>query len=213
MNIVAKEIEAYAAQLCTPESDLFQALKRETYEKTSVPQMQVGRIEGSFLRLLARAVGAKRVLEIGTFTGYSTLCLAEGVCEGGEVITCDIDPEATRIAQAFWAKSPHGKKIHLRLGRAQDTLASLSGELDLAFIDADKQGYPAYWEMIAPRIRVGGMIVIDNTLWGGSVLDAQPDEETRAIQRACQLAARDPRFETSLLTVRDGMLLAIKKAP
>ncbi len=211
MNLISKEIEAYAARHCTPECRLFLELKQETQAKTTAPQMQVGRIEGSFLRILARALGAKRVLEVGTFTGYSALCFAEALPADGRVITCDIDPSATQIARDHWARSEHGHKIELRLGPASDTIATLTGEFDLAFIDADKPNYPRYWELIAPRIRAGGLIVIDNALWSGTVLDASPDEETAGIVRASQLAAADPRFETSLLTVRDGMLLALKK--
>lgn len=211
MNLVSQEIEAYAANLCTPENPVFISLKKETLARTSLPQMQIGRIEGSFLRILTRAIQARRVLEIGTFTGYSALCFAEALPEGGQVITCDIDPHATTIAREHWNRSPHGAKIELKLGPALDSIGTLQGPFDLAFIDADKPSYPAYFEQIAPLIRSGGLIVIDNTLWGGAVVEPDPDEDTRAIMKACQLAARHAGFETSLLTVRDGILLAQKK--
>lgn len=210
MNLVAPEIEAYAKKLCTPETPVFQELVKRTQTETEWPQMQVGAIEGSFLRILAAAVGAKRVLEVGTFTGYSTLCLAEALPADGRVITCDINPDTTRIAREQWAKSEHGKKIELKLGPAAETIEGLTGEFDFAFIDADKENYPRYWDLIAPRIRSGGMIVFDNVLWSGRVLDREPDEETRAIMTASKKASEDPRFRTSLLTVRDGMLLALK---
>jgi len=211
MNIASQEIEIYAAQHCTPEGELFQELKRNTLAKAEFPMMQVGHIEGSFLRILARSIHAKRVLEVGTFTGYSALCLAEALPDDGELVTCDINPETTAIAREHWAKSPHGKKIHLKIGLASETIPLLNGQFDLAFIDADKKNYPTYWKLIAPRIRSGGMIIIDNVLWSGAVLDKNPDEETRAIMQATQLAATDDRFETSLLTVRDGILIAFKK--
>jgi caffeoyl-CoA O-methyltransferase len=173
--------------------------------------MQVGRIEGAFLRVLAAAVRAERVLEVGTFTGYSALCFAEALPENGKVFTCDIDPETTAIAREYWAKSPHGKKIELRLGPAARTIPGLPGEFDLAFIDADKENYPVYWDLIAPRIRAGGMVIIDNVLWSGSVLERDPDAETRAIMHASKKAAEDPRFYTAMLSVRDGMMLAVRK--
>lgn len=211
MTITPPEIETYAARHCTPESALFQDLKRATQTKTEFPQMQVGHIEGSFLRILARAIRARRVLEVGTFTGYSTLCFAEALPADGEVITCDINPTTTAIAREHWARSEHGKKIQLKLGPATETIPMLSGEFDLAFIDADKENYPNYWKLIAPKIRAGGMIVIDNVLWSGAVVEPEPDEDTRAIMETSRLAAGDPRFETTLLSVRDGMLLALKK--
>jgi len=211
MKFIDPNIEAYAKQYCTPESTLFQDLVKKTYSDTEWPMMQVGAIEGSFLRILARAVNARRILEVGTFTGYSTLCLAEALPADGRIITCDINPDTTKIAREHWAKSEHGNKIELRLGPATETIAQLTGEFDFAFIDADKPNYPNYWDLIAPKIRSGGMVVIDNVLWGGDVLDASPDDDTRAIIAASKKAASDPRFLTSMLTVRDGMLLAIKR--
>lgn len=211
MPILPEAIDAYAASLSTPESEVFQSLVKTTLSSTEYPMMQVGRVEGALLRILARGIGAKRILEIGTFTGYSALCLAEATPADGEVITCDIDPETTKIAQAHWDRSEHGKKIQLKLGPAVETIAKLQGEFDFAFIDADKENYPNYWEMIAPRIRKGGMVVIDNTLWGGSVVESDPDTETQAIMRASKMAAEDPNFLTVLATVRDGMLIALKK--
>ncbi len=210
MKLVSPEIEAYAASHCTPETQLFLDLKKATYAQTEMPQMQVGAIEGSVLRLLTRSIGAKRVLEVGTFTGYSALCFAEAIPSGGEVITCDVDPKATAIAREHWAKSPHGAKIQLKLGDARETIPTLKGEFDLAFIDADKENYPNYWKLIAPRIRAGGMVILDNTLWSGAVLDKNPDRETQAIMEASKMASTDPRFMTSLLTVRDGMLVALR---
>jgi caffeoyl-CoA O-methyltransferase len=209
--IVSPDIEAYAARHCVPETPVLRELVAVTRRDTEAPQMQVGRIEGALLRVLARSVRAKRVIEIGTFTGYSALCFAEALPDDGEVITCDINPETTAIARSHWAKSPHGKKIRLELGPAAETIRKLPGEFDFAFIDADKENYPTYWELLAPRIRSGGMIVIDNALWSGAVLDRDPDEETRAIMNASRMASEDPRYDTALVTVRDGMLVAIRK--
>lgn len=211
MPIIPNEIEEYVARFATPESEVFRELVEATRTRTDRAMMQVGRIEGAFLRVLAAAVRAERVLEVGTFTGYSALCFAEALPENGKVFTCDVDAETTAIAREYWAKSPHGKKIELRLGPAARTIPEIAGEFDLAFIDADKENYPVYWDLIAPRIRAGGMIIIDNVLWSGSVLDRDPDAETRAIMQASQKAAQDPRFYTAMLSVRDGMMLAVRK--
>lgn len=212
MNITPFEIEQYAAQHCIPENPLLQELVKTTHAKTQYPQMLVGRIEGALLKILTASIRAERVLEVGTFTGYSALCFAEALPAHGKVVTCDIDPENTKIAKEYWAKSPHGNKIELKLGPARDTIPHLNEVFDLAFIDADKINYPHYWELIAPKIRVGGMIVIDNVLWSGAVTEPNPDADTQAIMKASQIAANDPRFQTAMLSVRDGMLVALKRS-
>jgi caffeoyl-CoA O-methyltransferase len=189
---------------------LFEALREETYASVQSPGMQVGRLEGSFLRLLVRLARARRVLELGTFTGYSALAMAEGLPEDGELITCDVDSGAVAVAQRYWARSPHGHKIHPRLGPALETLQGLEGPFDLVFIDADKGNYLAYYEAVLPLVRQGGLIVADNTLWHGRVL--KPTEPSdRAIVAFNDAVARDTRVEKVLLTVRDGMMLAYKR--
>ncbi len=138
-RIVPKKIERYCAENTTPESQLLRQLVAETYASTEIPEMQVGHLEGAFLRMLVRLVNAKRILELGTFTGYSALVMAEALPEDGELITCDIDPDATEIAKRYWTRSPHGKKIELKLGNALDTLKTIEGPFDVVFIDADKE--------------------------------------------------------------------------
>ncbi len=206
-GLVDPEIDAYCAEHTPPESEALRRLVVVTREKTRMPGMQVGRLEGAFLRLLVRLVGAERVLEIGTFTGYSALAMAEGLPPHGRLITCDIDPDATRIAKAHWAKSPHGKKIDLRLGDARHTLAGLDGPFDLAFLDADKTGYATYWDLIVPKMRPGGLIVADNTLWSGEVLRPE-DDDGRALAAFNDRVRADARVDAVLLPVRDGMTLA-----
>jgi caffeoyl-CoA O-methyltransferase len=156
-------------------------------------------------------MGARRVIEIGTFTGYSGLSMAEALPDEGELITCDIDPHATRIAREFFDKSPHGKKITIRLGDALETLRGLpsSQPFDLAFIDADKERYVDYYDALVPLIRPNGLIVADNTLWSGKVVDPQ-DASTRAIVAFNARVTADPRVENVLLSVRDGVMLARK---
>ena len=149
------------------------------------------------------------MLELGTFTGYSALMMAEGLPDDGELVTCDIDQNAAAMAQEFFSRSPHGKKIHLRMGPALETLKSLQGPFDLAFIDADKERYVDYYDALVPLIRPNGLIVADNTLWSGKVVDPQ-DASTRAIVAFNARVTADPRVENVLLSVRDGVMLARK---
>ncbi len=172
--------------------------------------MQTGHVEGSFLRLLVKAIGARRVLEIGTYTGYSSLAMAMGLPPDGKVITLDIDPGVTGMAMEYWAKSSHGSKIELRLGPALETLKGLNGPFDLVFIDADKENYLNYWETCLPKVRSGGLLVVDNVLWGGSVLHPEQASD-RAIVALNEYVANDQRVDAVLLTVRDGMTVACKR--
>lgn len=207
--IVAPRIEAYAAKSSVPEHPLLKALAHVTYAVVPQPQMQVGCLEGAFLRMLVRLTRARRVLEIGTFTGYSALVMAEGLPPSGRLITCDIDPKATSVARAFWRNSRHGKKITLKLGPAVRTLKSLKGPFDLVFIDADKPNYVNYYELALSKLRRGGLIVADNVLWSGRVLKPK-DARDRAIVRFNDYVRRDVRVEAVMLTVRDGITLAVK---
>lgn len=211
MDIVDKALEQYAFTHTRPEPELLRALAEETHARMAAPQMLTGRLEGRLLKLLAALSGAKRVLEIGTFTGYSALSLAEGMPEDGRVISCEIEKEHAAMAQRYFDRSPFGKKIEIRMGPALDTLASLSGPFDLAFIDADKENYPAYYERVVELMRPGGVILVDNTLWSGQVLEPR-DAETRAIDAVNRRIAADKRVENVLLTVRDG-LQVVRKLP
>jgi caffeoyl-CoA O-methyltransferase len=210
LSLVPAPIEDYAQAHTDPLSPLFEELREVTYARMVAPQMQVGRMEGSFLRMLVKLARARRIVEVGTFTGYSALMMAEGLPEDGELITCDVDPVATEVARSFWARSPHGRKIQLRLGPALETLRTLQGPIDLAFIDADKTGYGAYYEALVPLLRPGGLLVADNTLWSGRVLQPQAPNDYAIAAFNAQVAA-DPRVENVLLTVRDGMMLALKR--
>jgi caffeoyl-CoA O-methyltransferase len=211
LTLVPEEIEAYAEAHTEVPSPLFEELREATYAEMKSPQMQVGRLEGSFLRMLVRLTRARRVLELGMFTGYSGLMMAEALPDdGGQLITCDIDPKAEAMARRFFARSPHGKKIEIRMGPALETIAQLQGELDLVFIDADKENYSNYFDAVLPKLRQGGLIVADNTLWSGRVLDPQSTSD-RAIAAFNDKVAKDPRVEKVQLTVRDGMTLIYKR--
>ncbi|HEY1371790.1 MAG TPA: class I SAM-dependent methyltransferase [Candidatus Binatia bacterium] len=207
---VPEEIEAYAERHTRGMSDLHATVWKDTYEKTKSPRMMVGPLEGAFLRLLVRITAAKRVLEIGMFTGYSALAWAEALPEGGRLVTCDVNPETTKMAQGYFEKSPHGHKIEVRLGPALDTLKTLQGPFDICFIDADKTGYDAYYDACLPLTRQGGLIVLDNMMQAGKVLNPT-DDRVRAVDALNKRIQKDPRVENVLLPVRDGIMLAYKR--
>lgn len=209
-SFIDEAVEQYAHDHTKPESELFERLREETFRETKYPEMQVGRIEGRFLKMLVRLTGARRVLEIGMFTGYSALMMAEGLPADGRVITCDVDPKAEAIARRYFAESPDGHKIEVRMGPALETIASLTEPIDMVFIDADKENYVNYYEACFPLVRPGGLIAADNVLWSGKVLNPE-DEPTRAIVAFNERVQHDPRVENVCLTVRDGIMLAWKK--
>jgi len=207
-ELVPVEIEAYAQAHSMPESDLCRALREETTKRMELPQMMVGPLEGAFLKVITQIVGAKRILEIGMFTGYSALCFAEALPEGGTVLTCEIDDESATLARDYFARSPHGKKIEIRMGPALDTMRSLTGPFDLIFIDADKTNYVNYYRRALDLMSPNGVILVDNVLWNGEVLrQSPPDERTAAIQELNRIVAADSRVTAVLLTIRDGVLM------
>lgn len=209
MNIVDKKIEDYCRAHTTPLPPVFDELREATYAEMHAPQMQVGLLEGRFLGMLISLINAKRVLELGTFTGFSGLAMASALPEDGKLITCDIDPKATGMAKKFWEKSPHGKKIELKLGPALDSIAQIQEPLDLVFIDADKANYANYWDAVVPKVRRGGLIAVDNVLWSGAVLDPQEKSDFEIV-KFNEHARKDSRVELVMLTLRDGLLLARK---
>jgi caffeoyl-CoA O-methyltransferase len=172
--------------------------------------MMVGPLEGALLKLLIRLTGAKRVLEIGMFTGYSALAMAEGLPEDGQLITCDVNPETTEIARRYFAESPHGHKIEIKLGPARETLKALNGPFDLCFIDADKGSYDDYYDRAIDLVRPGGLIVLDNMLRGGRVLSPR-DQDTRTVAALNDRIRKDQRVENVLLPIRDGIMLAYRR--
>ncbi len=176
----------------------------------SAPQMLTGLTEGRFLELLVYAVGARRVLEIGTFTGYSALSMAAALPEGGRIDTCDNEPAHIEVAQRYISQSPHADKITIHLGPAVETIAALDGEFDFVFIDADKVNYDIYYETVLPRLSDRGLIAIDNTLWSGRVLDPQ-DEDSKAIAALNDKLAADERVVCVQLTIRDGVTLVRRR--
>jgi caffeoyl-CoA O-methyltransferase len=209
-HIVDDELEAYAEAHTTAPEPLLAELAAETRATMTVPQMLTGTIEGRFLELLVFASGARRVLEIGTFTGYSALSMAVALPEGGRIDTCEIEPKHVEVARRYIAQSPYADLITIHLGPALETIAAIEGDFDLVFIDADKPNYDAYFEAVLPRLSKRGLIAIDNTLWSGRVL-APEDDSTRAIAALNDKLAADERVVCVQLTVRDGVTLVRRR--
>ena len=202
-------IEDYAERCSKPLSGLHDKLWVETYAKTHSPAMMVGPLEGQFLKMLAVMTGARRILEIGMFTGYSTLAWAEALPKDGRVVTCDVNPQTTEIAKRYFAESPHGQKIEIKLGPALESLKLIPGPFDLCFIDADKENYGAYYDRCMELVRPKGLIVLDNMLRSGRVLDPH-DEATKSVDGLNKRIREDERVENVLLPVRDGIMLVRK---
>ena len=211
MELLTDEgIDRYTFENTRPENELLRSLAERTEREMDDPQMLTGRVEGRLLKLLVQLCRPRLVLEVGTFTGYSALSMAEGLGPEGRVITCEIDPRAQQVAQAAFDASPVGDRIEIRMGPALETIRSLDEPIDLSFIDADKEHYPEYYESILERTSPGGLLVLDNMLWSGKVLDPQ-EEIPRVLDALNRRIADDERVENVLLTVRDGVQLVRKR--
>jgi caffeoyl-CoA O-methyltransferase len=206
MDVIDPRIEEYVERFTTPHDPLLAELSEETARELGMTQMLTGPVAGRFLEFLVWISEPKRVLEIGTFSGHSALAMAAALPEGGRIDACEIDPERAAFAQRYFDRSPHGSKITLHVGPALETIERLEGAFDFVFIDADKEGYVGYYEAVLPRLAERGLIVADNTLAGGRVVD-----ETPPIADFNEHVAGDPRSVQVLLSVRDGMTL-IRKA-
>ncbi|MFN2607070.1 MAG: O-methyltransferase [Acidimicrobiales bacterium] len=211
--VVDDALDRYATEHTTSEPDFLAALAAETRASVRSPGMMVGPLEGRFLQTLVHLVGARRVLEIGMFTGYSALSMAPALAPGGRIITCDVDPAAEAVARRHVEASPWADRIEIRMGPALDTIATLDGPFDLVFIDADKGGYLDYYEAVLPLLAERGVIVADNVLWRGRVLDPAAaaadgdDGDTAALAAFNDHVAADSRVVAVMLTIRDGVTL------
>jgi caffeoyl-CoA O-methyltransferase len=211
---ITDELHEYLVAHGSPPDAIQQALIEETMSLGRAAMMQVAPEQGAFMTWLARTLGAKHVVEVGVFTGYSTLCLARGLPEDGSVLALDVSEEWTAVGRRHWEKADVADRIDLRIGPALDSLRALPREprFDLAFIDADKTGYAGYVEEILPRLRDGGVILVDNVLWGGSVVDAErQDADTKAIRAFNDAMARDPRVDAVMIPLSDGLTLLRKR--
>ena len=211
-ELVRPDVEAYASSRSTPEPDVLARVAATTRATSDRPGMMVGHLEGSLLATVVHVTGAREVLEIGTFTGYSALAMASALPPGGRVVTCEIDPARAAQARENIAASPWSDRVEVRVGPAIETLALLDGPFDLVFIDADKTGYRAYYEAVLPKLAPRGLIAVDNVLWGGAVLDPPAgDADARALAELNDHLARDPRVSCVMLTVRDGLTLVRRR--
>ena len=206
--IVDERVEQYAEAHTTPGAEFFERLAAETREKSDIPQMMVGLLEGRFLEFVVRSTQAKRVLELGTFTGWSSIAMASGLPDGGRVITCDVDEETTEIAKRYAEEAGVADRIDYRLGPGLETIDQLDGPFDLIFIDADKANYVNYYEAVLPKLADDGLIIADNVLWSGRVADGSDnDDSTQVIRAFNDHVSGDERVECVMLTVRDGITL------
>ncbi|MEK9739683.1 MAG: O-methyltransferase [Flavobacteriaceae bacterium] len=200
----------YAANQSQEIPSLLEALERETHQKVLQPRMMSGPLQGRFLSLISHLIRPNSILEIGTFTGYATLCLAEGLTETGILHTIDINEELASLQSRFFNKSPYAHQIHQHLGNALDIIPTLTGPFDLVFIDADKVNYSTYFDLLIGKMRPGGLLLSDNVLWSGKVLERadEKDISTLALQAYNKKLGQDPRVQTVLLPLRDGLSLS-----
>ncbi|MCP9237883.1 O-methyltransferase [Lewinella sp. JB7] len=200
----------YAGAMSGPVPDYLHTVERQTHLRTLAPQMITGTLQGRFLAMLSAIHRPHRVLELGTFTGYGTLCLAEGLAAGGTIDTIEGDPEMAWLARRHFAQSPYAKMVTLHEGQIESQLQNLTGPYDLIFLDADKQSYPDYFDVLAERLRPGGLLLADNVLWDGKVGRNAPDRDAAALREYNRRVRDDDRFTTVVLPLRDGLSVARK---
>jgi caffeoyl-CoA O-methyltransferase len=212
MEILDAGLQAYLDKHCEPEPDALQTINRETYLKVLKPHMLSGHYQGRVLSFLSKMVQPRRILEIGTFTGYATICLAEGLTDDGLIHTIEVNRELEEMLYAHFKLTSVGKKIRLHFGEATAIIPVLGEDsFDLVFIDADKKNNFTYFELVIDKVRSGGLIIIDNVLWKGKVYGTETDADTEAIRKLNDRVAADTRVEKLILPVRDGLLIIRKK--
>jgi predicted O-methyltransferase YrrM len=207
MSFIENPLTEYAEQHTSGESGVLAELRRECYEHYEDSSMLSGFYQGRVLAMLSKMIRPRVVLEIGTYLGYSALCFAEGLADGGKVITLDVNEETNKVARSFAAKTQYADRIDFRLGPATEIIPTLNETIDLVFIDADKPNYSNYYIMVFDKLRPGGFIIADNVLWSGKVLEAEKDENTQALHDFNQMVMADGRVSNVLLPVRDGLMV------
>lgn len=212
MNEIKNAITDYAEAHTSVESDVLSELREHCYAHYEDSSMLSGFFQGRVLSMLSHMIRPQVVLEIGTYLGYSALCLAEGLSDGGKVITLDIQEDTNQVARSYVERTEYKEKIEFILAPAADIIPSLSETLDLVFIDADKPNYSNYYNLVFDKIRPDGFIIADNVLWSGKVLDAEKDENTQALDDFNKMVLADERVENVLLPIRDGLMILRKKA-
>lgn len=206
-----KAMEAYLEQVCDPENELLKRINRETYLKETMPHMLSGHFQGRVLAMLSKLISPKRILEIGTFTGYATLCLAEGLVNDGIIYTIDINEEQEERVRGYFNNSAFSNKIEYLIGDAINVIEKIDGDFDMVFIDADKKRNLYYFETLIDRVPSGGLILIDNVLWKGKVVAGSVDKQTQQVIDLNRTLAEDKRVEKLILPIRDGLFVLRKK--
>ena len=209
--MIDPKIEEYAEAHTSPENAVLRALVRETHLKTLAPRMLSGHLQGRFLSMIAKLMQPRRILEIGTFTGYSALCLTEGVAEGGILYALEGNDELKYIIEKYIEASGFQDKIKLLIGNALEIIPTLDEVFDIVFIDAGKRDYPTYWDLVIDKTRSGGLIIADNILWSGKVIEEKKNLDTQILDGFNKKVLADTRVECVLLPLRDGLMMAIKK--
>ncbi len=207
MDIIPESVARYAGLFTSPENELLQKINRETHAQVLMPRMLSGHLQGRLLAMISCMIKPRAILEIGTYTGYSALCLAEGLAPGGRLVTIDKNAELEERVRNYFRQSAYERVIDYRIGNALDILPQLQGPFDLIFIDADKENYCAYYDFAMKLVNLNGFIIADNVLWSGKVLSDKPDKTTRAVQAFNLKVKEDVRTEQVLLPVRDGLML------
>lgn len=211
MNAIDNELTKYAEDFTSGESEVLQELRRECYEHYADSSMLSGFFQGRVLSMISKMIQPKVVLEIGTYLGYSALCFAEGLADGGKVITLDIQEDTNKVARSFVAKTEFADRIEFHLGDAVEIIPQLPETFDLVFIDADKPNYSNYYNLVFDKVRPGGFIIADNVLWSGRVLEAEKDESTQALHDFNKMVLADDRVSNVLLPIRDGLMVVRKE--
>jgi len=210
MDIINPSIQKYAEDHTSPESEILKKINRDTHARVLMPRMLSGHMQGRILSMISHMIRPSVILEIGTYTGYSAICLAEGLKPEGKLITIDINEELEAGVRSSFKSSPFHDRIDYRIGNALEIIPVLKDNFDLVFIDADKENYGRYYDLVINRVPLGGYILADNVLWSGKVLDQKPDKDTRAIQEFNRTVHMDSRVENVLLPIRDGIMLMRK---
>jgi predicted O-methyltransferase YrrM len=211
MDFLPPQINEYVERYTRDEGEVLKALDRETHVKVLMPQMLSGHLQGQVLRMFSYMIKPKNILEIGTYTGYSGICLAEGLQEGGKLYTIDINEELEEMVKRYFEKSGLKDRIDFRIGDALDIIPKLDVTFDMVYIDADKVNYSNYYDLVWDKVRPGGFIIADNVLWSGKVLEEKVDEDTKALKDFTRKVHTDPRAENVLFPVRDGLMVIRKK--
>lgn len=211
MEFLPDDIARYVEHHTSPESDLLKQISRDTHAQVLMPRMLSGHVQGRFLSMISQFIQPKYILEIGTYTGYSAICLAEGLAPDGKLITIDVNEELENRVRIYFQKAGLEAKVDYRIGDAEKVIPTLDVMFDLVFIDADKENYSLYYDLVFDKVKVGGAILADNVLWSGKVTQTKMDKDTRALSEFNKKVNNDARVEALLLPLRDGIMMVRKK--